>query len=129
MEWELLDRNRINYGYKQSTVISCSMEAFQSSGQKALPLFVSSFVQYKHIHTSNKKINKFLPYFSPVRMMARDNLENWRKTNVHTKAQFKKCIYLFYYSLSVFLIEVHSRTALSGWRYCDVSDNFSIVPR
>lgn len=64
------------------------MEAFQSSGQKPLPLFGSSFVQYKHIHTSNKQTNKFLPYFSPVRMMARDNLENWRKTNVHTKAHF-----------------------------------------
>mgnify|MGYP001853187874 len=61
MEWELLDRNQINYSHKQSTVISCSMEAFQSSGQKPLPLFGSSFVQYKHEHISNKQINTFQP--------------------------------------------------------------------
>lgn len=37
------------------------MEAFQSSGQKPLPLFGSSFVQYKHEHISNKQINTFQP--------------------------------------------------------------------
>jgi len=60
-------------------------------------------------------------------MMARDNLQK-KKCAYKSTLKKKKCIFLFYYNLSVFLIEVHSRTAASGWRHCDVSDNFSIVP-